>query len=1126
MLSGPGPRDSSDAATAEEIAGRLNARDVALFCGAGVSMDPPATLPSWNAFRDETIKAVASAYEPLEETVAKLVNQELLGAAGAALAPELVATEVSKVTADYFTSLLAMDHDRPNRNHALIAGLVRSGLVQYVITTNFDQFIERALAAAGVEPLVLRSDDDFSGQGSAWGESSEPIVLKLYGCLSKPETIVATIEQEALGLSIPRRSVMRRLLTTRTLLFWGYSGADLKIDPDYLQMVSEAATAKGFFWNLHSTPTYREQPNEWVTKLATTYADRGKVCHVDLARVIADNLPRDAVPALVAIDGDGVVALRQEREQELRTALAAWAGRSLDPARALQIFGRLHAHVRDFDTAASCYDRITELGWGRSKALTALGLSRGVELALEVGTPISHETVADALRIANADARSAGAIDLLLINARAEAAQQALSGRVLRSAQPREYARLLSRWATPRVAEDMLSIELDAAEQLCQHRFWDVGLERFVDAEMRARKSGRLGVVADALERRSRAHAQSGDWDAATVAARGALQIVSLLGRRADARYIEAYLALLEATGSGEPSASAAKEIERLFHGSVEAQNHRLASEFVLDALETFDVDPQDALKWLEQVEGYVARGAGYLSVQCAAEKARVLNRLRRSDEELAVISAVMPLLWRVVNWPFAPELFHRHAMLAEERGKPLSEVMASLTAGANVARRQERVFVEIEEALGAARRRSGAPTPDFAAELAALEAEVGGTTALLGETCGLPDGEELPAFLAAQTGECGRFVWVVMSLVSYGRGLIQAGREEQAIPLGRACLKMSEAIGDSQLESACQNLIGEALFRGGDYTGARGAFDRAVELDRARGDLSVLARTLHNAARSCEESQLLDDAVVYRIELQDVIDATEDLPMALQNSLESGGVLRALGQPDDAASHFYNAHYLANALGDEKALEQVWMRLGKLHFDAGRFEMSVAYRSFVVEQMERRGNHGAAASFALLIGDTYERRLARPHDALHYYRRACDATERAPDTPNRELMQAKRDACERAVTGEGTPLSLYALLLEAAVSEREVEALGAALALTTDYDLWGFELRSFAAWFERAFAVDGQPPGSVWPDVALQSLERLEEGATEMCARELGESAARARRRIERVKGEVPSPA
>lgn len=361
-MSGPGPRDSSDAATAEEIAGRLNARDVALFCGAGVSMDPPATLPSWNAFRDETIKAVASAYEPLEETVAKLVNQELLGAAGAALAPELVATEVSKVTADYFTSLLAMDHDRPNRNHALIAGLVRSGLVQYVITTNFDQFIERALAAAGVEPLVLRSDDDFSGQGSAWGESSEPIVLKLYGCLSKPETIVATIEQEALGLSIPRRSVMRRLLTTRTLLFWGYSGADLKIDPDYLQMVSEAATAKGFFWNLHSTPTYREQPNEWVTKLATTYADRGKVCHVDLARVIADNLPRDAVPALVAIDGDGVVALRQEREQELRTALAAWAGRSLDPARALQIFGRLHAHVRDFDTAASCYDRITELG--------------------------------------------------------------------------------------------------------------------------------------------------------------------------------------------------------------------------------------------------------------------------------------------------------------------------------------------------------------------------------------------------------------------------------------------------------------------------------------------------------------------------------------------------------------------------------------------------------------------------------------------------------------------------------------------------------------------------------------------------------------------------------------------
>ena len=47
-----------------------------LFCGAGISVEPPATLPDWKTFRDETVKAVASADASLASYVPALVGQD------------------------------------------------------------------------------------------------------------------------------------------------------------------------------------------------------------------------------------------------------------------------------------------------------------------------------------------------------------------------------------------------------------------------------------------------------------------------------------------------------------------------------------------------------------------------------------------------------------------------------------------------------------------------------------------------------------------------------------------------------------------------------------------------------------------------------------------------------------------------------------------------------------------------------------------------------------------------------------------------------------------------------------------------------------------------------------------
>jgi len=153
--------------SAEAIGAAISERRAVLFCGAGISVDPPATLPDWKTLRDETIKAVASSEASLAGMLPALLAQDVSRAAGQGLAPELVATTISAVVPGYFTSLRVLDHDTPNRNHALIARLARGGFARYVVSTNFDQLIERALTNEGVEFRVVRSDAEFAAFDSA-----------------------------------------------------------------------------------------------------------------------------------------------------------------------------------------------------------------------------------------------------------------------------------------------------------------------------------------------------------------------------------------------------------------------------------------------------------------------------------------------------------------------------------------------------------------------------------------------------------------------------------------------------------------------------------------------------------------------------------------------------------------------------------------------------------------------------------------------------------------------------------------------------------------------------------------------------------------------------------------------
>jgi len=108
-----------------------------------------------------------------------------------------------------------------------------------VITTNYDQLFERALTDAGKQPRVVtytpRTDVETTDYRKPTAQS--PIVFKIHGCVSKPETIVITDEDYidfVLRMSdkepydpVPRR--LKVYLTDWTTLFVGFSLLDYNL---------------------------------------------------------------------------------------------------------------------------------------------------------------------------------------------------------------------------------------------------------------------------------------------------------------------------------------------------------------------------------------------------------------------------------------------------------------------------------------------------------------------------------------------------------------------------------------------------------------------------------------------------------------------------------------------------------------------------------------------------------------------------------------------------------------------------------------------------------------------------------------------------------------------------------
>ncbi|WP_375552977.1 SIR2 family protein [Roseovarius mucosus] len=108
----------------------------------------------------------------------------------------------------------------PTKAHKAIAGLVRSGHVRVIVTTNFDRLIENALREEGIEPTVVSSVDTLKGAEPL--SHSACYVFKVHG--DYKDTRILNTEEELEGYPEEFDRLLDRIFDEYGLIICGWSG--------------------------------------------------------------------------------------------------------------------------------------------------------------------------------------------------------------------------------------------------------------------------------------------------------------------------------------------------------------------------------------------------------------------------------------------------------------------------------------------------------------------------------------------------------------------------------------------------------------------------------------------------------------------------------------------------------------------------------------------------------------------------------------------------------------------------------------------------------------------------------------------------------------------------------------
>lgn len=206
-----------------------NIKPINLFLGAGISRLAPAYAPIWREMQIGLCQALFDKMKSERWDVFD-VESEVEQLRRFNFRPETFWERVLNHTSIDFVSnaLGIVNVGQPNLNHKVIGELCHKGIVNNIVTTNFDEYLERTLPA------------DYSRiiDQQIAPVSSKKLYLKLHGTISALTSLQFTLKHTK-QLPPWKEDLLGRCLENRPLVIAGYSGYDDDIMPCLLRQAPQ-----------------------------------------------------------------------------------------------------------------------------------------------------------------------------------------------------------------------------------------------------------------------------------------------------------------------------------------------------------------------------------------------------------------------------------------------------------------------------------------------------------------------------------------------------------------------------------------------------------------------------------------------------------------------------------------------------------------------------------------------------------------------------------------------------------------------------------------------------------------------------------------------------------------------
>ena len=220
----------------------IQERKLAILCGAGISINPPSNLPSVIAIRKAIIGKLVTQYQ-LDNNIRMKLEGRIDDEKNKSNPQQLqYPFEAFIQTVDTHAPILSrllkiFNSGLPNKNHILLAHLIKNGYIRELMTTNFDSKIEEALekplatggygGKKGIDFRVFSKESEFLKLNCS--SKKLPIILKVHGTLEDRESIRATLESVSKReMREARTQILRYFFqeSEHDILILGYSVSD------------------------------------------------------------------------------------------------------------------------------------------------------------------------------------------------------------------------------------------------------------------------------------------------------------------------------------------------------------------------------------------------------------------------------------------------------------------------------------------------------------------------------------------------------------------------------------------------------------------------------------------------------------------------------------------------------------------------------------------------------------------------------------------------------------------------------------------------------------------------------------------------------------------------------------